>query len=251
MLPSMSNLDAASMSKEKASRASNKKSGTKNCLMKCIYKMRGLIILLLTIYPAMAFATDFGKQGQTFRIEEEPFVEMLRERLNGIDLEKEQQKIKKRVRERIENPPPVANVKPATKERTFYFDPSYILDKDAVLPCGTVLHKAGTRVNPLEHMDLSRRLFFIDSRHDNQISWLKDRLNHPTFQEKQKEQVEDRVILVAGSIFKLQELLGAEHAGKVYFDQNGELTKKFGIKGSPAIVEQEGFKLKIEEVMVN
>ena len=59
------------------------------------------------------------------------------------------------------------------------------------------------------------------------------------------------MILVAGSIFKLQELLGAEHAGKVYFDQNGELTKKFGIKGSPAIVEQEGFKLKIEEVMVN
>ena len=120
-----------------------------------------------------------------------------------------------------------------------------------MLPCGKVLHKAGTRVNPLEHMDLGRRLFFIDSRQEDQIAWLKERLNSPLAKQEQKEQVEDRVILVGGSVFKLQELLGEEHADKVYFDQAGELTTKFGIKASPAIVEQEGFRLKIEEVVLN
>lgn len=62
------------------------------------------------------------------------------------------------------------------------------------------------------------------------------------------EQIEDRVILVGGSHFKIKEELGREHEDKVYFDQNGELTSKFGIKASPAIVTQDGLILKIEEI---
>jgi conjugal transfer pilus assembly protein TraW len=210
--------------------------------------MKRMIILLLIISPTIAFAIDFGKQGQTFKVLEEPFIEMLKKRLDKLDLEKEKQKIEDRAKERVENPQAVSGINPARKDRIFYFDPSYILDKDAVLPCGKVLHKAGTKVNPLEHMDLGRRLFFIDSRQEDQIAWLKERLNSPLAKQEQKEQVEDRVILVAGSVFKLQELLGEEHADKVYFDQAGELTTKFVIKASPAVVEQEGLKLKIEEV---
>jgi hypothetical protein len=34
----------------------------------------------------------------------------------------------------------------------------------------------------------------------------------------------------------------------VYFDQAGELTTKFGIKASPAVVVQDGLMLKIEEL---
>ena len=62
--------------------------------------------------------------------------------------------------------------------------------------------------------------------------------------------IEDRVILVGGSVSKLKEELGETHADKVYFDQSGELTNRFGIKASPAIVMQEGLQLKIEEVEV-
>lgn len=198
-----------------------------------------------------SYATDFGVVGQTFSVAEEPFIEMLKKRLDKVDIEKEKQKIQARAKESIENPPAVLSIKPATENRVFYFDPSYTLDKDAVLPCGKILHKAGTKVNPLEHMDLGRRLFFIDNRQDAQVAWLREQLNNPLAKQEQKERVEDRVILVGGSVFKLQELLGEEHEGKVYFDQAGELTTKFGIKASPAIVAQEGFKLKIEEVILN
>jgi len=34
----------------------------------------------------------------------------------------------------------------------------------------------------------------------------------------------------------------------VYFDQNGELTTRFGITGSPAVVVQDGLRLKIDEI---
>lgn len=114
----------------------------------------------------------------------------------------------------------MSGIKAATQDRVLYFDPTYILDQDVFLPCGKLLHKAGARVNPLEHMDLSRRLLFIDGREAQQISWLKEQLI-------------------------------PSHADKVYFDQAGELTSKFGIKASPAVVEQNGKVLKVQEIKIN
>ena len=64
----------------------------------------------------------------------------------------------------------------------------------------------------------------------------------------QKEPIEDRIILVGGSVFKLKEELGKEHENKIYFDQQGELTTKFNIKASPAVAVQDRLRLKIEEV---
>lgn len=171
---------------------------------------------------------------------------MIAERLKKIDMKKEQEKMQSLVRDRVENPRAVSRVKPATSTRSFYFDPTYTLDKDVILPCGKVLHKAGTQVNPLEHMDLNRRMLFIDGREAEQVKWLKEQLDNPLLQ--QKEPVEDRVILVGGSVLKLKELVGDEHKNKVYFDQNGELTTRFGITGSPAVVLQDGSRLKIDEI---
>ncbi len=212
--------------------------------------IKGIVIFEILVQGA-AFAIDFGTRAQVFKITEEPFIVMLKNRLEKIDLVSEQKKIQAKAKHRVENPISVEGINPATENRVFYFDPSYILDKDAVLPCGRILHKAGTKVNPLASMDLSRRLFFIDGRQERQVTWLKERLKLPLAEQEDKEAVEDRVILVAGSVFKLQELLGQKHDGKVYFDQAGELTYKFGIKASPAIVEQEGLMLKIEEVVLN
>jgi conjugal transfer pilus assembly protein TraW len=216
-----------------------------------VNKLQQLIMILLLSIGATSYATDFGVQGQTFKVVEESFIAMLKKRLGSVDIEKEQQKIEARAKEQVENPIPVSGVSPATKDRVFYFDPTYVLKKDVVLPCGKILHKAGTRVNPLSHMNFNRRLFFIDAREKEQIAWLKQQLNKTLPKENDKEQVEDRVILVGGSVFKLQEELGELHEDKVYFDQAGELTTKFGIKASPAILEQEGLMIKIKEIEVN
>lgn len=198
-----------------------------------------------------AFAKDFGTKGHTYQIIEQPFLRMIDERLQKVDMKKEQEKMTTIVKDRVQNPRAVEGLSPASSRRVFYFDPTYTLEEDAVLPCGKILHKAGTKVNPLEHMDLNRRLFFIDSRETAQIKWLKKQLvtnKEMSNMLDQKEPIEDRIILVAGSVFKLKEELGNEYENKVYFDQNGELTTKFGIKASPAIAQQEGLRLKIEEV---
>ena len=207
-----------------------------------------LLAFLLIVFgiAEITMANDLGKLGNTFRIEEEAFTLMMKRKLAEIDMEAAREKMQKIAIDRVENPAPVIGITVVTENRTFYFDPTYTLDEDAVLPCGKILHKAGTTVNPLEHMDLNRRLFFVDSREASQVEWLQEQLNNPL--PEQKEPVEDRIILVGGSVFKLKEVLGQKHEDKVYFDQNGELTTRFGIKHSPAIAAQEELKIRIDEI---
>lgn len=207
--------------------------------------MRKLILILYSfifLNLNIALATDLGKRGTTFEIKEEGFVAMMIRKLKTLDLEKENRKMEQIARRRVENPLPVIGVTPAIDNREFYFDPTYTLEEDAVLPCGKILYRAGTTINPLEHMDLNRRLFFVDSRDEHQVEWLKGQLVEQTLEQTQI--LENKIILVGGSVLELKEELEDQ---EIYFDQSGELTTRFGIKASPAIVQQEGKQLKIRE----
>jgi len=198
-------------------------------------------ILASILVANSANAKDFGIKGHTHKIVEQPFLQMIDERLQKVDVEKEKKKMQAIAKDRINNPKPVASVMPAARGRVFYHDPTYSAPEDVYLPCGKLLHRAGTTVNPLEHMQLNRRLFFVDAREKKQLNWLKSKLSNPL--PEQVEPVEDRIILVAGSPLRLQKKLGKT----VYFDQQGALSKRFGIMGSPAILEQDGLRLRIEE----
>lgn len=202
--------------------------------------MRGKVIVLLVtlILSESVKAKDFGTRGHINKIVEQPFLQMIHERLQKVDMEKERQKMTAIAKERLENPLPVKDITPAKKGRIFFFDPTYVLGEDAVLPCGKVLYKAGTSVNPLEYIQLDRRLFFIDSRQKEQVKWLQKQLN------QEKQVIENRIILVGGSPLSLEKELDEI----VYFDQQGALSGKFGIKHSPAVVEQDGKILRIEEI---
>jgi conjugal transfer pilus assembly protein TraW len=211
-------------------------------------KVSYILFLLIVIGSNnRTFAVDLEKRGMTFGVKEEGFVAMMIRKLKNLDLEKENEKMQALARNRVENPVAVDGIKPATKDRSFYYDPTYTLEEDVVLPCGKVLYKAGTKVNPLDHMDLERRIIFVDDRESKQINWLKEILNEKNKDVEHNQKAEDRIILVGGSVLKVQEQIGEQ----VYFDQMGELTTKFGIKASPAIAVQEGKKLKIEEVKLD
>jgi len=203
------------------------------------------IVLYVFILSNSVSAKDFGNRGGNYPVAEESILLSLQRKLGALDLKKEEERMRKVAEERVKNPAPVSGIVPAKETREFWHDPTYILTEDAVLPCGRVLYKAGTAVNPLDYMDLGRRLFFVDGREKKQVEWLKSRLLPDSSSGENK--IEDRIILVGGSPVELQDKLGFE----VYFDQAGELTTRFGIKGSPALAEQDGKKLKIVEVALD
>jgi conjugal transfer pilus assembly protein TraW len=110
-----------------------------------------------------------------------------------------------------------------------------------LLPDGKLLYKAGTTVNPFDHMHLEKKLIFIDGRDEEQVEWFKGQRRIEQIKE------EDKLILVAGRPFDLEKELDRE----VYFDQSGSLVQKFKIEQVPAIVEQEEKVLRIREIVVN
>ncbi len=200
-----------------------------------------VLISSLLLFANIATAKEFGKQGSSYAISEQPFIEMIEERLNAVDIDQERIKMQQKAQDSVDNPKPVKNIQHATEHRSYLFDPTYTLQKDIILPCGKLLHKAGTKVNPLDHIEFDRRLIFIDGDDGEHISWLSNLLKKTS-----DTQLENRVILVKGSPLQLKEELGLD----IYFDQAGVLTKQFRIRAVPAIVAQEGKQLRIEELVI-
>ena len=204
--------------------------------------MKQLItIALVILIPQIAFSKDFGVHGSIFEIKEEGFLSLIQRKLKLIDIEKEQKKMLEIVKIRIEEPTRVANIKRTQKAQTYSYDPSYITEEDIILPDGRVLYPAGTKVNPLDHMNLDKKLIFIDGKDSLQIEWFKNQ------ESSLKISKEDKLILIAGRPLDLQKELGRE----VYFDQAGVLTTKFKIEQVPAIIEQKGNILWIREIEID
>ncbi|MGX6960895.1 MAG: conjugal transfer protein TraW [Rickettsia endosymbiont of Pentastiridius leporinus] len=216
--------------------------------MKLTFK---ILIIGKVIFIVEAHAMDLGKHGATYEVVEEGFVSMVKNRLSGLDLRGHQEEMLRTAKRQILEPTPVLGIKATSQPREFWYDPSFILTQDIKLPDDKILHKAGTTVNPLDHMVFDRELIFIDGRSQKQVEWLKARLEvvQANSEEKHNEQnnnLEIRIILVGGKILELQEDIGRT----LYFDQAGELTSRFGINQVPAIVVQDGKSLKISEIKI-
>ncbi|WP_233419029.1 conjugal transfer protein TraW [Rickettsia tamurae] len=194
---------------------------------------------------------ELGKQGTTYEVVEEGFVSMIKNRLSMLDLQQHQEEMLRTARRQVLEPAPVVGIRATSKPRKFWYDPSFTLTEDIKLPDGKILHKERTKVNPLDHMVFDRELIFIDGRSQEQMEWLKKRLEDTKAKNKEKNNNENnnleiRIILVGGKILELQEEIGRT----LYFDQAGELTNKFGIEQVPAIVVQDGKRLKISEIKI-
>lgn len=187
-----------------------------------------LMILILLLVSSNALAKDFGQHGAIFEIKEEGFLTMIYRKLNSLDMKKEKKRMLQVARRSVEKPAPVMGIKRTEEGRVFTYDPSYVLAGDVHLPGGELLMVAGTKVNPLDHVPMQRKLVFIDGIDEEQIRWVEGQRSAGGITE------EDKLVLIAGSPFSVESQLGRN----VYFDQRGMLTKRFGIKQVPAVVEQ-------------
>ena len=134
----------------------------------------------------------------------------------------------------LEEPEPVSGIAPAREARSRLLDPSIVVERDILLPDGTVIAAAGTRVNPLAGHALSRDLLFVDGRREAEIAWA---LAHDR---------PAKIVLLAGRPLDL----ARTHGRAFFFDQGGRLAARFGLTLTPALVEQAGAQLRISEIPV-
>lgn len=198
-----------------------------------------LLIIALTINLASpAGAKDFAIHGHSFEILEPDLLKQIEYKLKALNedgtLAEHEMRLMQKAKKSILRPQGSKGITKAIEDRIFSYDPSFVIPYDLKDHKGKVFHKAGTRINPLQYKSLSSTLAFIDGDDLNQVAWAEG------IQAKQTS----KVILTSGAPFQLME----KWRVPVYFDQGGTLTKKLGIKHVPALVIQEGLRLKISEI---
>ena len=200
------------------------------------------LIAAATSWALGAQSANLGTIGPTYPVAEKNLLDVIMARLRAKEasgeLKRHEQEARDRAAYAVNNPRPVDGLRRAQAARTFYFDPSFTLQSNVVDATGAVLFPAGTRKNPLEVVSLSKHLLFFDARDPGQVVRARELIEH--YQGKVKP------ILVGGSYLDLMKRWNKP----VFYDQDGTLVRKFGIAAVPAIVSQEGQRLRIDEVPV-
>jgi len=199
------------------------------------------LLLLALLLPAAGLHAD--NVGPVYSITEPDLLKTilgkLQEKQRSGELARLQEEAKQRSIHAIEHPTPVPGLSKTAKTRTFYYDPSITVTRNVIDPTsGKLLVPAGTRVNPLDYVSLSKKLFFFDARDKDQVKEAEGLIRSLGGRVKP--------ILTGGSYMDLMR----QWKRKVYYDQQGTLVKKFGIEHVPAIVSQEGKMLRIDEVLL-
>ena len=202
--------------------------------------------LLIAALQSHVMAKDFGVHGHAFEIQEPDLLKQMEHKLQRLEQEGKLAELNERMVQRtkavLSHPQPVAGITKATQARTFTYDPSIVVPYDLKDHEGRIFHRAGTRINPLHTHSLSSSLVFLDGEDKAQVDWVEKTYlqipQHP------------KIILTSGSPFQLMEQWKHQNYPPVYFDQGGKLTSKLGIRHVPAVVVQEGLKLKISEIVV-
>ncbi len=183
-------------------------------------------------------AADYGQMGQTFPIIEADLLTTIETRLRTLEanggIERLQREMQEQAVASVRRPKRVDGMTPATTRREWLLDPSIVTEDDIVDAKGNLIAARGTRVNPLDMVQLRQALVFVDGDNAAELQWAL----------RTWSDTAAKIIFVAGSPFDAMK----PWQRRFYFDQGGTLTTKFGIRHTPAVVSAAGSSLKISEV---
>jgi len=201
--------------------------------------MKRRILLLATLAAITVRAETVGPTYQI--IEPDMLKEIehnLREKERSGELAKLQQEAIRRSEQSALHPKPNDGLHRTREPRSYYFDPTIVVNQRITTPDGKVIAEPGQRFNPLDQVSLTQWLIFFDARDPAQVSKAEALI----------KQAEGRAkpILTGGSYIDIQK----RWRQPVFYDQGGVLVRKFGITQVPAVVMQEGKRLRIDELAV-
>ena len=202
---------------------------------------RSATLLLAALFAATATgapAKDLGVRGATWPVAEPDLLLEIETRLFELqrsgDLARLEEEARSRARRSLEDPESVPGIARAREQRSRLFDPAITVAQDIRTPDGTLIAAAGTRVNPLERIVLTRDLLFVDGRREAKIAWA---LGHDR---------PAKIVLLAGRPLDLMR----RHRRPFFFDTGGRLAARFGIAATPTLIEQDGSLLRLTEIPV-
>lgn len=187
-----------------------------------------------------AEAKDLGTHGRVWEIKEKDIVSYIKSQITEEKAQKIQKDFISKSKQHINRPKPVSGITKTIEAKIHYYNPEITLTKDILDQTGKVLYSKGTKVNPLNHQPFTRQLLFIDGDDIKQVMF--------AVLKNKKIGGDLKIILTNGSPI---ELMRKNKTIRFYFDQEGYLTKTFGIKTVPTLVKKDGNLMRVEAIVVD
>ena len=217
------------------------------------------IILISTCITAVGYSKNLGQYGHVYDIVEQNMLDFIHDRLLYLKqtgaLDKMESDTKARVKASILRPRPV-NLTTTTVPKVFYYTPTYTLPNDVYDDKGKLLYHKGTTFNAMDsstypeplrkyHFALPKwqgHLIFFNGDDLQQVNWLNKQLqamnaNHEYY----------KLVMTRGN---LKDTVSAVNT-RVYFDQYGKISGRFGVTHVPSMVSQTDMQFKIQEFNVS
>lgn len=187
-----------------------------------------------------AHANYLGSIGKTYPVGEESALTMIMHKLHEKERSGELKKLQNvavnRTVKSIKNRPTVEGITVVTVRNQRLIDPTVYYARAVTTDDGKIVVPAGAKINPLVMTSLTKRLVFFDGRDAEQVTAVHRMV--------QRDGTKVKPILVAGSWLELTK----NWKQQVYFDQQGVLSKRFGIHAVPSVISQQGNALLHQEI---
>jgi len=172
---------------------------------------------------------DPGPHGQMYPVKEESLIAYFKEKIQAT-LAKMQEADPNEI---IGKALAINNdtIKGATEDKERCFDPSITIKRDILDHAGNVFIPKGTRVNPLDHIQLGRYIV-IDGSNNKEVQYAMQ----GNF---------DKIMIVRGNALELMQT----HKRRVFFATE-EIIQRFRIEKTPSIITQKDKEVCIREVKV-
>ncbi|KIM05901.1 MAG: chromosome segregation protein ParM [Sulfurovum sp. AS07-7] len=180
--------------------------------------------------------------GDTHEFAEKDMLDAIRQHIedNKPQIMDRLEKEKERLKEKVKNyqPEGLIPLEPALKDRVFYPDMSYTLDKDIMDAEGRIIYQKGFTFNPLEYTKLNYGIIIINGKNREEVEWFKN--------SKYANTIAYRLFITDGSYYDLIKELNQQ-----VFYCLPEITQRFKLEHTPSIVVQKGNKMEVSEKCLN
>lgn len=199
-----------------------------------------LFVLISSFCAPFSLAKNLGVMGTVYPITEADFLVWIKahmqEKIQSGEFARWQSQQIQDIKYSADRPEPVAGLTQTQQTRSWLYDPTMTLTHDLLDAEGQVRLPAGTRFNPLDQVTWTQTLLFYNADDLAQVAWAQ--------QMNQQLQGHVLLILTQGSVSQQTHTMKQ----RIYFDQGGQLVRRFGITHIPASVSQAGKQLRVREI---
>lgn len=184
--------------------------------------------------PARASGKDLGVHGRLYEIREEDMLSYVRRKAGEIEMAALRESMERKLEESWARHSFVSlDVPSATEERVRYVDPSAVVRNPLYDHTGAMIFPAGV-LNPLDHVPLSKSILVL---REDQVK--------RALEETGKRGGKPILLLTDGDTRRASSL-----AGRMVYKASPFMLRRLQIEKVPSLVEQEGRRLKVKEIIL-